>query len=79
MCWKAQLHAICRLVVHLLSYSVVEYICLAIVLALLKNWHIQSINFVLVFPQEAVQTNIYIWTPQVPTILSNTRFAIPIR
>ena len=39
---------------------------LLIVFALINEWHMQSIDFVLAFPQAPVKTDIYMKPPQVP-------------
>ena len=37
-----------------------------LVMALINNWHMQSIDFVLELPQATVKTNIYMKPPKVP-------------
>ena len=44
------------------SWSTIQ---LAIILALIIKWHMQSVDFILVFPQAQVQTDIYVKPPQV--------------
>src|SRR5687768_2512184 len=39
---------------------------LMIVLALIHNWHIQSIDFVLAFPQAPIKMDLYMLPPTVP-------------
>ena len=46
------------------SWSTVR---LAIIFALINNWHIESIDFVLAYPQAPVNTDIYMNPPKVPT------------
>ena len=45
------------------SWSTIQ---LAIILALIIKWHVQSVDFILLFPQAPVQTDIYVKPPQVP-------------
>ena len=51
------------------SWSTVR---LMIVLALIMNWHMESVDFVLAYPQAPVKTDIYMNPPKVPA-----NFAIP--
>ena len=44
-----------------------QTIRLMFVLAIVNNWHIRSIDFVLAFPQADVKTDIYLKPPPVPT------------
>ena len=46
------------------SWSTVR---LTIVFAILNDWHMESIGFVLVFPQSPIKTNIYMRPPKVPS------------
>ena len=39
---------------------------LMLVIAMINNWHMQSIDFVLAFPQAPVKTDIYLTPPRVP-------------
>lgn len=43
-----------------------QRIRLTFILAIVNGWHIQSIDFVLAFPQADVKTDIYMQPPQVP-------------
>jgi hypothetical protein len=45
------------------SWSTVR---LMIVFALLNNWHMESIDFILAYPQAPIQTDIYMRPPRVP-------------
>jgi hypothetical protein len=42
-------------------------VCLLIVLSLPNDWHMQSIDFVLAYPQAPIKTDIFMKPPQVPT------------
>ena len=71
--WKARLcaggHRSLEFVDFWDTYSPVvswQTIRLIFVLAIVNNWHIQSIDFVLAFPQADVQTDIYMQPPRVP-------------
>ena len=44
-----------------------QTIRLVFILAIINNWYIRSINFVLDFPQAKVQTDIYMHPPKAPT------------
>ena len=43
-----------------------QTIRLIFILAIVNDWHIQSIDFVLAFPQADVKTDIYMQPPKVP-------------
>ena len=63
---RTQVHRICVLLEYILSISVLEYRNLMPVIALINNWHMQSIDFVLAFTQAHVKTDIYMKPPKVP-------------
>ena len=71
--WKARLCAGGHKSIEFLDYwntysPVVSWntVRLLIVIALLNDWHMQSIDFVLAFPQAPVKTDIYMQPPKVP-------------
>ena len=73
MKWKARLCAGGHKSVKFLDYwnrylPVVSWntVRLLIVIALLNNWYMQLIDFVLAFPQAPVKTDIYMQPPKVP-------------
>ena len=73
MKWKARLCAGGHKSIEFLDYwstylPVVSWntVRLVIAIALLNNWHMQSIDFVLAFPQAPVKTDIYMQPPKVP-------------
>ena len=49
-----------------------QTIRLVFVLAIVNNWHIHSIDFVMAFPQADIKTDIYMQPPRVPS-----NFTIP--
>ena len=63
---RTQVHRIYVLLEYILSISVLEYRNLMPVIALINNWHMQSIYFVLAFPQAPVKSHIYMNSPKVP-------------
>ena len=72
--WKARLcaggHRSIKSIDYFATYSLVvswSTVRLMIVFAILKNWHMESINFVLVFPQAPIKTDIYIRPPKIPS------------
>ena len=71
--WKARLcaggHKSKEFIDYWQTYSPVvswNTVRLLIVLALINNWYMQSIDFVLAFPQAPVKTDIYMKPPKVP-------------
>jgi hypothetical protein len=77
--WKARLcaggHRSLLHIDYWLTYSPVvswNTVRLVIVTALLNDWHMQSIDFVLAFPQAPIKTDIYMKPPKVPA-----KFDIP--
>jgi hypothetical protein len=71
--WKARLcaggHKSLEFVDYWNMYSPVvswSTVRLMIVMALLNDWHMRSIDFVLAFPQAPIQTDIYMRPPKVP-------------
>jgi len=71
--WKARLCAGGHRSVEFVDYWDTYYpvvswqtIRLIFTLAIVNNWHIHSINFVLAFPQADIQTDIYMKSPPVP-------------
>jgi hypothetical protein len=73
MKWKARLcaggHRSLEFVDYWSTYSPVvswSTVRLVIVMTLLNDWHIQSIDFVLAFPQAPIKTDIYMKPPKVP-------------
>ena len=71
--WKARLcaggHKSVEFVDYWNTYSPVvswNTVRLLIVMALINGWHMQSIDFVLAFPQAPVKTDIYMSPPKVP-------------
>ena len=71
--WKARLcaggHRSTEFVDYWDTYSPVvswQTIRLVFTLAIINNWHIRSIDFVLAFPQANVKTDIYMKPPTVP-------------
>ena len=71
--WKARLCAGGHKSIEFLDYwntysPVVSWstVRLIIAIALLNDWHMQSIDFVLAFPQAPVKTDIYMQPPKVP-------------
>lgn len=71
--WKARLcaggHRSIDFVNYWATYSFVvswSTVQLMIVLALINDWQMQSIDFVLAFPQAPVKTDIYMKPPKVP-------------
>jgi hypothetical protein len=71
--WKARLcaggHRSQEMIDYWSTYSPVvswSTVRLMIVFALLNNWHMQSIDFVLAFPQAPVKNDIYMKPPKVP-------------
>lgn len=71
--WKARLcaggHKSIEYVDYWSTYSPVvswSTVRLMIVFTLINNWHMESIDFVLAFPQAPVQTDIYMKPPKVP-------------
>jgi hypothetical protein len=56
------------------SWSTVR---LAIIFALINNWHIKSIDFVLAYPQAPVKTDIYMLPPRVPPDFIIVTVALP--
>ena len=72
--WKARLcaggHRSIEFVDYLDTYSPVvswQTIRLIFTLAIVNNWHIKSIDFVVTFPQADVKTDIYMRPPKVPS------------
>jgi hypothetical protein len=77
--WKARLcaggHKSIAFVDYWSTYSPVvswNTVQVLIVMELINDWHMQSIDFVLAFPQAPVKTDIYLKPPKVPG-----RFQIP--
>ena len=77
--WKARLcaggHRSMEFVDYWDTYSPVvswQTIRLVFVLAIVNNWHIHSIDFVMAFPQADIKTDIYLQPPRVPS-----NFTIP--
>ena len=77
--WKARLcaggHRSKEFVDYWDTYSPVvswQTIRLIFVIALVNEWHIQSIDFVLAYPQAKIKTDIYMKPPTVPS-----QFPIP--
>ena len=71
--WKARLcaggHKSIEFVDYWSTYSPVvswSTVRLLIVLALINNWYMQSIDFVLAYPQAAIKTDIFMSPPKVP-------------
>jgi hypothetical protein len=71
--WKARLcaggHKSLSFVDYWCTYSPIvswNTVRLMIVMALFNNWHMQSIDFVLAFPQAPIKTDIYMRPPKVP-------------
>jgi len=71
--WKARLcvggHRSVKFVDYWDTYSPVvswNTVRLLLVISLINNWHMQSIDFVLAFPQAPVKTDIYLKPPRVP-------------
>ena len=71
--WKARLcagrHRSQEFVDYWSTYSPVvswNTVWLMIVIALINNWHMESIDFVLAFPQAPIRTNIFMKPPKVP-------------
>ena len=71
--WKARLcaggHRSVEFIDYWDTYSPVvswQTIRLIFILALINGWHINSIDFVMAFPQAKVQTDIYMQPPKVP-------------
>jgi hypothetical protein len=71
--WKARLcaggHRSIEFVDYWTTYSPVvswNTVRLIIVMALVNNWHMQSIDFVLAFPQAPIKTDIFMRPPKVP-------------
>ena len=71
--WKGRLcaggHRSVEFVDYWDTYSPVvswQTIRLIFVLAIVNDWHIQSIDFILAYPQADVKTDIYILPPSVP-------------
>ena len=71
--WKARLcaggHRSTQFVDYWSTYSPVvswSTVRLLVVMALVNNWKMQSIDFVLAFPQAPIQTDIYMKPPKVP-------------
>ena len=72
--WKARLcaggHRSVEFVDFWDTYSPVvswQTVRLVFILAIINNWHIRSIDFVLAFPQASVKTDIFMRPPSVPT------------
>ena len=72
--WKARLcaggHKSVEFIDYWNTYSPVvswNTVRLLIVMALLNEWHMQSIDFILAFPQAPVKTDIYMKPPKVPS------------
>lgn len=72
--WKARLcaggHRSLEHVDYWSTYSPVvswSTVRLMIVFALLNNWHMEAIDFVLAFPQAPIKTDIYMKPPKVPS------------
>lgn len=72
--WKARLcaggHRSIEMVDYWSTYSPVvswNTVRLMVVFAMLNNWHMESIDFVLAFPQAPVTTDIYMKPPKVPS------------
>ena len=75
--WKARLcaggHWYIKSIDYWATYSPVvswSKVQLMIVFAILNNWHMESINFVLAFPQAPIKTYIYMIPTKVPSGLS---------
>ena len=71
--WKARLcaggHKSTEFIDYWDTYSPVvswQTIRLVFTLAIVNNWHIRSVDFVLAFPQADVKTDIYMTPPSVP-------------
>ena len=71
--WKARLcagvHQLTDIVDYWDTYSLAvswQTIRLIFILAFVNDWHIQSIDFVLAFPQTDLNTNIYMQPPRAP-------------
>ena len=71
--WKARLcaggHRSIQFVDYWSTYSPVvswSAVRLVMVIALINNWHMRSIDFVLAFPQANIKTDIYMQPPKVP-------------
>jgi hypothetical protein len=71
--WKAHLcagrHKSVKFIDFWSTYSPVvlwSTVCILIVLALINGWYMQSIDFVLAYPQAAIKTNIYMTPLTVP-------------
>ena len=80
--WKARLcvggHRTKEFVDYWETYSPVvswQTIRMIFIFAVVNNWHIHSIDFVLAFPQADIQTDIYLQpSPPNPFLFSNPRF-----
>lgn len=71
--WKARLcaggHKSVKFVDYWSTYSPVvsrSTVRLVLILALINNWHMKSIDLVLAFPQASVQTDIYMQPLKMP-------------
>jgi len=71
--WKARLyaggHCSVEFIYYWDTYSTVvswQTICLVFTLAIVNDWYIHSIDFVMAFPQAEIKTDIYMRPPQVP-------------
>ena len=71
--WKARLcaggHKSIEFVDYWSTYSPVvswSTVRMLIILALINNWYMRSIDFVLAYPQAKVKTDIYMHPPKVP-------------
>jgi hypothetical protein len=71
--WKARLcaggHKSIQFVDYWSTYSPVvswSTVRLLIIIAIINDWHMRSIDFVLAYPQAAVKTDIYMMPPKVP-------------
>ena len=72
--WKARLcaggHRSIESIDYWATYSPVvswSTVRLMIVFAILNDWHMESIDFVLAFPQATIKTDIYMRPPKVPS------------
>ena len=65
LCWRSPLYQEYRLSCYSPVVSF-DTVCLMVVFALLNNWHMESINFVLAYPQAPIKTDIFMQPPKVP-------------
>ncbi|CAJ1933824.1 unnamed protein product [Cylindrotheca closterium] len=71
--WKARLCAGSHMSIENVDYwntyaPVVSWstVCLVVIFALINDWHMESIDFVLAYPQAPIRTDIFMKPPKVP-------------